>query len=189
MRRLLAIAIDVMPALVVVLVLTPRSDSATGNGATDISLEMLYALLITAPILIVFEASTGRTPSKFLLGIKVVGLDGNVPTLKAAAIRNAARVFDTGITFCFLGPIVLWDIFVRRSLPGWLSGAYRYVWSEKSQRWGDELAGTYVIKGPWNPVRVGSSTPPSLIQGSSSQVRSSVPQANSGIRLRRRTPR
>ncbi len=178
-RRLLAILIDTISVQFVVAAVLP--------SPWDFS-DVLLSIALVVPILTALEATTGRTPGKFLLGIRVVDANGDIPTLKAAVIRNAVRIYDFGLAAYFFLPIILWDIVVRRPLPGWASGAYRFVWSETSQRWGAELAGTYVIRGPWKPVRFGSAAPSSLVQGPTRTTRRSALHANSGIRLRRRSP-
>lgn len=188
-RRLLAILIDVTPVFVVVLILTPRSQSQTGNGATDISLELLIAFLIMTPILTLLEAMTGRTVGKFLLGIRVVDQNGDIPTPKTALIRNLVRIYDSVFAASLLLPLILFDILVRKSLPGWLSGAYRHFWSETGQRWGDELAGTYVIRGPWNPVRVGRFAPASSNRDSTKRRSRSSDDGSPSIRLSGRRPK
>ncbi len=150
----------------------------------EVSLQFVFAMLMATPILLIFESTTGRTPGKLLFGIKVVDTAGRRPGIKRSGIRNLTRFYDFTLTWFLFVPLILWDILVRRPLPGWASGAYRFVWSDQRQRWGDELAGTYVIKGRWNPVRLGSHAPASSRKNEGRTVRS----RSGSIRLSGKTP-
>jgi hypothetical protein len=69
----------------------------------------------------------GQTPGKKVLKIRVVTLDGDVPSLNQYLIRWAFRLLDIGSTLGMLAIIGIYS-------------------SEKGQRIGDLMAGTTVIK-------------------------------------------
>ena len=73
-----------------------------------------------------FEGTTGQTPGKKLLDIKVVSGSGRQPTMGAALIRTILRIID-GIAFYILGLVII-------------------LLTEKKQRLGDILANTVVVK-------------------------------------------
>jgi uncharacterized RDD family membrane protein YckC len=74
-----------------------------------------------------FEATSGATPGKRLLGIKVVKDDGSPMDWGAAIIRNVLRVVDY--------------------LPfSYLLGFCLIVFQSRKQRIGDMAAGTLVVK-------------------------------------------
>jgi uncharacterized RDD family membrane protein YckC len=69
----------------------------------------------------------GRTPGKYLVGLRVVGMEGQPLDAKSAMIRNLLRAVDT--------------------LPGgYAVGLIAMVASEYGQRLGDQAAGTLVIR-------------------------------------------
>lgn len=69
----------------------------------------------------------GRTPGKYLLGLRVVGAAGEPLTVKAALLRNVLRAVDT--------------------LPAsYAVGLVTMIMSERGQRIGDHAAGTLVIR-------------------------------------------
>jgi uncharacterized RDD family membrane protein YckC len=71
--------------------------------------------------------SGGRTPGKYLMRLRVVGIDGQPLEPKAALLRNALRVVD--------------------ALPAsYLCGLVAMVASRTGQRLGDHAAGTWVIR-------------------------------------------
>src|SRR4030095_9620160 len=58
------------------------------------------ALFIAAMIYYVFfEAIAGATPGKFLCRLRVVDLEGNVPTIANVFLRNLCRLFDYPLFF------------------------------------------------------------------------------------------
>ncbi|MEW6249022.1 MAG: RDD family protein [Planctomycetota bacterium] len=75
---------------------------------------------------VLLEAA-GGTPGKRLLGLRIVGRDGQAPGLRASLIRNVLRVID--------------------SLPAfYLLGAWLVARSPERTRLGDRLAGTRVVR-------------------------------------------
>lgn len=78
---------------------------------------------------IVLEGITGWTPGKLMLGVRVVGRDGQAPGLGRAAVRLVGWLVD-GIPWCFL-----WG----------LAGFVTSLSSQGNRRVGDMMAGTYVV--------------------------------------------
>lgn len=154
----------------------------------EVSLELIATAGIAAPLLILSEAATGRTPGKLLLRIQVVDDQGRTPHLKQIAIRNFVRIYDLAMTWVLLVPIIFWDVLTRRPLPGWASGAYSFVWSPEGQRWGDQLAGTYVVRGQWTPLRPKSRLSASSRTGDNPKPSSTITDPASAIRLSGRKP-
>jgi uncharacterized RDD family membrane protein YckC len=74
------------------------------------------------------DSSTGATPGKMLLGIKVVDESGALPTLQASFKREAMLVVDY---FPYVFPLV---------------GLIAAVRSDRDQRLGDRVANTLVIR-------------------------------------------
>ena len=185
-RRLSALVFDI--ALVVGLLLPTLLLPLWRLGVRPPALTLIVLIIVTL-VMSLFETKFGKTPGKYVLGIRVVKLDSGPLDLRAALVRNVMRIYDVGSASLFSEWLVLIGIFVRRPLPGWASGAYRYVWSDKGQRWGDELAGTYVIRGQWKPVRFGSRDPASSIRDAISRSRVQYQGGPSGdIRLSKRKP-
>jgi uncharacterized RDD family membrane protein YckC len=76
---------------------------------------------------IIMEGFMGATIGKFLLGIRVVKLDGSRIGLGAAIIRNLLRIIDALPTAYILGAILIWT-------------------SSRKQRLGDRVAHTVVVR-------------------------------------------
>lgn len=101
---------------------------------TDTSSAFIYAIffpcygmavLINAAYFIYFHGTTGQTPGKKLLGLKVVRTDGKPMTLGIAFLR--------------------WVGYIISKLPFFLG----FIWvafDGRKQGWHDKIAGTYVIK-------------------------------------------
>jgi uncharacterized RDD family membrane protein YckC len=86
---------------------------------------------------VVFEATLGATPGKFMLGLRVRMADGAACTWRAATIRNALRVVD-GLPYFIpylLGAVVVWSDDPEPS-------GQRY---RRRRRVGDRVAGTLVV--------------------------------------------
>jgi uncharacterized RDD family membrane protein YckC len=95
-------------------------------------------LFITDPICIIFlivifvyfvilEGYGGATMGKYMMGMRVVDLEGNRPGLKKSLIRNILRLVDGLPAFNIIG---VWLI----------------LKSKEAARFGDRIAGTRVIK-------------------------------------------
>jgi uncharacterized RDD family membrane protein YckC len=106
-------------------------DRTVGNGQFYIGLHGAAALGYFGLVLLyffAFEAITGRTLGKMLLGLKVIRLDGNSAGAGAIAVRTLFRLVD-GLPFLYLlGFIVVLSTKTR-------------------QRIGDLVARTVVIRG------------------------------------------
>ncbi len=102
----------------------------SGSGGRDPSrvttVSWLYALVALA-YFVLLEAG-GGTPGKRLLGMRIVAADdGGAPGFKRALIRNLMQIVDAL-------PVL------------YLVGILTIATSERKQRLGDRVAGTYVVK-------------------------------------------
>jgi len=116
--------------------LAPRFGGSTPTG---FSLTGLPALLIIGLSLVAWlvyyiclEWWFGATPGKWVVGAKVLGIDGRRPALSPALLRNLMRLID-GIGVYLVGGIVV-------------------LLTKRNQRLGDLVAGTVVVRRPYHPV-------------------------------------
>lgn len=123
-RRIAAYLVDFLvlgpPLLAAVARLGLDGDRLRRGGA--------FALLVANLYHVLFEGTTGRTPGKRALGIRVVDADGGPCTYRAATLRTLGRFVD------FL-PVAYMAAFGSMAL------------TERRQRLGDLLGGTVVIRG------------------------------------------
>ncbi len=75
----------------------------------------------------ILEARYGKTAGKYLVSITVVGSDGELPSLRAAFLRNVARLVDWLPMFYGVGILAI-------------------VLSDDDERLGDRLANTAVVR-------------------------------------------
>jgi uncharacterized RDD family membrane protein YckC len=133
--RFVAVLLDAVivlfPVSIVVGLLSGGGYTQTGNGSAYAGIVvagnavwMLLALALG--YYVVCEAMTGATLGKRMVGIRVVGEDGEHPTLGAAVVRNLLRVVD--------------------SLFFYLVGAIFALKSPLGQRLGDRAARTVVVR-------------------------------------------
>jgi uncharacterized RDD family membrane protein YckC len=90
-----------------------------------------WETIVTLPILLYYpltEGLFGRTAGKFLMGIKVVDATGRTPEFSRILMRTWPRIFE-------VNPLLL----------GGLPAAIIVNRSRWKQRWGDVLAGTFVL--------------------------------------------
>ena len=130
-RRVLATIVDAMVLGVLFAVMTILfGESSTGGTSVSFSMGTFPTLgffILAMAYYILMEGYLGQTLGKMLLGIKVVREDtGEVPGIKAAAIRSVLRVVD-GL-FSYLVAFVTVQI------------------SGKNQRLGDMAAHTLVVR-------------------------------------------
>ena len=85
----------------------------------------LVALLLPWAYYVILTGIRGQTVGKMALGIKVVDVNGNIPGLGRAALREIVGKIISGL--------VLWLGFL------WT------IWDPNKQGWHDKLASTYVI--------------------------------------------
>jgi uncharacterized RDD family membrane protein YckC len=151
--RMAAYAIDLMAVGLLVLTLfvllalgTPAADwiveqtdrwsESTGRGDTGEAMAALLPVMIVVMLVSYFgevlyfglweTATRGLTPGKYIVRLRVVGLDGQL-TAKAVWVRNLLRVADM--------------------LPsGYAVGLIAMLVSDHGQRLGDHAAGTLVIR-------------------------------------------
>jgi uncharacterized RDD family membrane protein YckC len=98
------------------------------GGVGDVGAALVLAVIGQFLYFFVQEASGGQTIGKRAARLRVVRLDGSVPTTGQVAIRNALRIFDAL-------PLL------------YASGLVAVMWSGPGlrQRLGDKVAGTAVI--------------------------------------------
>src|SRR4030042_6527202 len=135
-RRIVAALLDLIPLVVLFLVMAAAFGNfgkAVDEGDThtySVGLNgwpfVLYIFLSWA-YFVVFEGLTARTPGKFLLGLKVVNLDGGRYDWKAVLLRNVLRIVDSL-------PIL------------YIVGLVTVAVSQRNQRLGDLAAGTLVVR-------------------------------------------
>ena len=127
-RRFVAWIIDGLSAG---LAWVPFAQVESGDGVTSISwrgLDFVVPLLITLAYFVLLEGLAGATVGKFVLGIRVRGLDGSRIGLGPALVRNLARVVDAL-------PYVI----------PYLVGGIAVIRSDTRQRFGDRWAKTVVV--------------------------------------------
>ena len=133
--RFVAVLLDAVivffPAGIVVGLLTSGGYTETGNGyanaGIDVSGKAAWLLLLLGLGYYVFcEAATGRTLGKCMVGIQVIGEDGEHLTFGAAVVRNLLRLVDC--------------------LFFYLVGAIFALTSQRGQRLGDRAAHTLVVR-------------------------------------------
>ena len=121
--RLIAYVIDIVILMVVYLVLSLVLGAVLGDSGASIA-ALLFAVLSIVYI-VYFWISTGQTPGKKVMGLKVVATDGSKLTVGKAIIRLVGYAISSAIFY--LG--FLW-IFIDKDKQGWH----------------DKIAGTYVVK-------------------------------------------
>ena len=135
-RRIVAALLDLIPLVVLFLVMasafghTGKTVDEEDKQMYSVSLNggpfVLYSLL-TLAYYVVFEGLTARTPGKFIMGLKVVKLDGGSYSWVAALARNVLRIVDGLPVFYIVGLITI-------------------AVTEKNQRIGDLAVGTTVVR-------------------------------------------
>ena len=101
----------------------------TSDGSAKVSVTGFPAILgaiIAFGLLGFMEFKTGKSPAKFLLGMKVISEDGSALTMKQSMQRNFMRFIDS-LFFYLVG-------FVAALSSG-----------DKKQRFGDKVAKTIVV--------------------------------------------
>jgi uncharacterized RDD family membrane protein YckC len=96
MVRLLALGIDLIPGAVTAYYaasLSPMTVLRGGLGVTtvDQAIELTVVIAVTVVWCFLWEATTGTTLGKWLLGMQVRSTSGTRPTLGSTAIRNAFK--------------------------------------------------------------------------------------------------
>lgn len=133
--RFVAVALDALivlaPLFVVVGLLSGSGYRRELNGQTSVGIDLggsAFLLLIALGLgyYIVCEAATGATLGKRMVGIRVVGEDGEHVTFGAAVVRNLLRVVD--------------------ALFFYLVGFVSAILSTRGQRLGDRAARTIVVR-------------------------------------------
>ena len=133
--RFVAVLLDAVivffPAGIIFGLLTGGGYTQTGNGYTNAGINIegkafWVFLLLGLGYYVVCEGGTGATLGKRMVGIRVIGEDGQDLTLGAAVVRNLLRVVDC--------------------LFFYLVGAIFALTSAQGQRLGDRAAHTLVVR-------------------------------------------
>jgi uncharacterized RDD family membrane protein YckC len=137
-NRFLAAALDhlIQLAVIVALLLLLQFYLSTGlgaflsNGTWAAALIVLIVFFIIWGYLVVFETLwNGQTPGKRVMGLRVIREDGRPVRFFEAFVRNIIRLV---IDF--------------QPIPSFSVGVVSTIFSEKSKRVGDYVAGTVVVK-------------------------------------------
>lgn len=86
----------------------------------------VLGFIIVTAYFVIFQSKNGQTPGKKIMNIKVVDLQGSVPTTKSLLLREA---LGKTVSSLILGIGYLWAI-----------------WDKQKQALHDKIAGTFVIK-------------------------------------------
>ena len=126
-RRFVAVLVD-MAVFLVIALLAGGAYSTSDGGTQRVGVEAggWWPFFIFIGYYVVFEALTGWTIGKLVMGLRVVAEDGDAISWGQALGRNLLRVVD-GLFFYFIAAIFVWS-------------------SSKRQRLGDRAANTFVIR-------------------------------------------
>lgn len=120
-RRFLAILVDSIVIGAIVSAFTPAADVVRRPGYLRVHIgghNLLWPGVAAIIYFILFEAITGATIGKFLVGIRVVNEDGSKLTWSSSIVRNVARLVDEFPYFIpyLLGAILVWSSPTRQRL-------------------------------------------------------------------------
>jgi uncharacterized RDD family membrane protein YckC len=121
--RLIAYLIDIVILVVINVVLTFALGMVLGDSGAAIA--SLLSLVIVFGYVLYFWSTSGQTPGKSVMKIKIVSTDGSAMTMGKAVMRLIGYVVS-GLIF-YLG--FIWILF-----------------DANKQGWHDKIAGTYVVK-------------------------------------------
>jgi uncharacterized RDD family membrane protein YckC len=135
-RRLAAGLIDAAPIILATAAAVVRfhATQVMPEQSRDLLLLLIYwsAGIFYITYMTVVEALAGRSLGKLLLGLRIIGLDGQPAKPMALIMRNVLRVIEVGLFFL---PVLIIALFPLR------------------QRAGDVAAGTLVVMGDGGSVR------------------------------------
>ena len=135
-RRIVAALLDIIPLVVLFMVMAAAfgdlgKTADEGDGDTFRfslnGLPFVLYLFLSLAYFMVFEGLTARTPGKFIMGLKVVKLDGGSYDWIAVLVRNVLRIVD-GLPVLYLVGLVTVAV------------------TQRNQRLGDLAAGTLVVR-------------------------------------------
>lgn len=127
--RAIASIIDLVVLLIISMCIFLLLGYGTNTDADpgDVPLRVnILGLVLGFLYFIIAEGTTGTTPGKRVLKLRVVRLDGRPYAMPDSFTRNVMRVVD-GLFFNLVGAIFVWT-------------------SPRNQRLGDRLAGTIVVR-------------------------------------------
>lgn len=157
-QRVLAKVIDILVPAAAVLVAY-----LLGDGTSDLVIALGIVLVYCIGVL-VWEATTGRTPGNAVLGIATVSSTGGAPGFGAVIVRSVVLVVSNVVPL--VGPLVL---------------LVSNTWDRDGQRrgWHDKLVGTYVldVRAGRDPLQTGGLRGESAIAASDA-----VPHLDDGAR-------
>jgi uncharacterized RDD family membrane protein YckC len=142
-RRFVAVLVD-MVIFIVVALIAGGGYSTSDNGTYRVGVEAggWWPILIVIGYYVVFEVVAGGTIGKLVMGLRVVGEDGDSISWGQALGRNLLRVVDA-LFFYFIAAIFVWT-------------------SSKRQRLGDRVANTFVIRDRGERREGARVTPPAF---------------------------
>jgi uncharacterized RDD family membrane protein YckC len=148
--RIVAQILDNLVAIPLTLVATLLASAVAGafvtssEGVTFASAAIgAFAGFVYFGYFFVAEAvTTGRTPGKSAMGLRVIKLDGSAVDLSAVAVRNVIRVIDLGVLL--LGVVVMF-------------------FQPQTRRLGDLAAGTIVVRDRALVTLAAATAPPPII--------------------------
>jgi uncharacterized RDD family membrane protein YckC len=121
--RFIAYVIDIVILMVVYVVLSLVLAAVLGDSGASIA--SLLLAIISIVYIVYFWISTGQTPGKKIMGLKVVATDGS----KLTVVKAITRLVGYAISGAILYLGFLW-IFIDKDKQGWH----------------DKIASTYVVK-------------------------------------------
>jgi uncharacterized RDD family membrane protein YckC len=121
--RLIAYLIDIVILVVINVVLSLVFGLLLGDSGAAIA--SLLSLVIVFGYILYFWSTSGQTPGKSVMKIKIVSVDGS-PMSFGKAVMRLIGYFVSGLVF-YLG--FIWILF-----------------DANKQGWHDKIAGTYVVK-------------------------------------------
>lgn len=99
-----------------------------GSPLLAVGIGWLVVMVLTIGYFVAFETfNDGRTPGKTMIGIRVMGADGQPVRFGPSLVRNLLRLVDLFPAFPIIGPISI-------------------LVSDRNQRLGDLAAGTIVVR-------------------------------------------
>jgi uncharacterized RDD family membrane protein YckC len=147
--RFLAALIDMVLYFIFTAVLASKfgtTSTMAGDGNIGFNYNMngwpaFFASLVALAYLLLLEGYLGGTIGKLLLGIRIVNAAGRAPGLSAALVRNFMRIVDFLPFFYILGIVMV-------------------ATSKQKQRFGDRVAGSYVVSRKGASAMRASDAPP-----------------------------
>lgn len=182
-RRVLALLVDLLLVIGVARLTTLPFNNWAADAGND--LIWILILIVFAIYCVLLEWRFGRTLGKFVVNVRVVSEAQPRISFRQSLVRNLLKFPELVLAQMIS---LMWLIaIVARS--GLIYGPWLIFGPPPRQRWGDQLAGTYVIRGPWKPVLMHGSRPASSEGDSAFRPTRYPADGSSGIRLSGRKPK